>query len=513
MLEILSHLDLEDWFSFECVCRRWRRIASSFQNKPPLVITKVIEGKTRKWHTKQPCSLSSTIVRSSLQFDPEHTFLTTVRQLKIRNRCDDRHSARIDKLPLLTDFNFINRLACLEVLEIEKIDFEQNQAIYNETLTLPNLQHLTINDVHSNFKLDTPSLTSYKTRYLNDWSPTFLFPEKITRLYLTGLGYRQSLGKFENLEYLNLKQFEEGNEKQDCLIEHPSLKMLSIRPNIKNRDKNSASALRLLEKKKKLDKSDLKIIFFGFELDHPHQLTGFDCSSCFTDNVINRFQLLEENQSKLVENELRFIKEVGYFSTVSLDEPQIDLYRKLSHVERIYIWEDSGTVYTPEKVDEIIEFLKNFKKFNSLIYEGPHDLGFFEKLLANFPLLSSLDITFLYDASYSLERRSLIKGMEAKIKKLIAQFKHLYKHNYDFYYEDTKASPYDCVGETFEYYGKENDYPYKVKKLQYFRGLKKTARYELYVLDRNSSEKFEDQFGDYSSMSDLTTALYENYGD
>ena len=192
---------------------------------------------------------------------------------------------------------------------------------------------------------------------------------------------------------------------------------------------------------------------------------------------------------------------------------QSDLYPKLSHVEQIYLWEEKGTVYTPEKVDKIIEFLKNFKRFTSLMYWAPRSLSFFEKLLANFPLLSSLKIEFVDDGTaWSWEKERSKKAIECKIKEVIGQFKHLYEHRFSFYRED--ESPYDCVGETFEYYNSENGYPYLVKKLQYIHHSKKTARYELYVWDdRNSAPKFKEQFGDYSNLSDLMEALYNDYAD
>ena len=516
MYEILRNLDIEDWFSFECVCQRWRQIAKEFANKPALVITKVIEGKWRRWHhSRKWCSPGSIIVRSTLDFDPEHSFLSTLRQLKITNRWEDRDSIRIDKVPLLTDLNFLNKLVCLEVLEIEKFDLDEDFHYSNNTLTLPNLQHLTIDHQCSPVQLNTPSLSSYRSKYLGS-SSKFLFPEKIQRLHVGELAYGHNLKAFTNLEYLTFKRFPYSERNDDHLIEPPALKELSIRPNFKSEvdfDLLRSRTLQLLEKKRNLGKSDLRIIFFGFQLDQPDQLANFEYWYSRDCNSGNCEELVQANHSKLVETQ--FIKQIEYSADWADSN---EFYRKLSHVEQVSVYDQETREYTPEKVDNLMNFFKLFKNFNALIFRGPPEPSFFEQLLAAFPLLRSLDVVFSRpswnaDGRSYYERRKLLKANSEKVMKLITEFQNLHKASFRFEYEGYfDVNDIEHLKTSFEYFDKENGYPYKVKKLQFFHRSSKIIRYELYVHDdRNSPPKFDKLCGDYSTLDKLIEALIHSY--
>lgn len=511
MREILRNLCMEDWFSFECVCRRWRQIVRAFADKPGLVITKVIEGKPRSWHSREPCSVDSTIVRLNLDFDPEHSFLGTLRKLKLTNRWEDRRSIRLDKMPLLTDLRFLNQLTCLEVLELEKFDLNEYSHYKNNMLTLPNLQHLTIRDLCSPIRLNTPALTSYRSRYLASWSAKFLFPDRITHLHLGKIGVGYDLKSFTNLEYLTFQKFH-GVEDDETILDLPALKIISIRPDYRKGlqfELLRSRALQLLHKKFTKSKSDLKIVFFGIQLDDPGQLENFEYSpsGSYACNSGNHEELLKRNHSKLVDSELKFIKQITYSSSMELANWSA-FYQKLSQVNQVCVYESGGTTYTSEKVDKLLRFLKNFKNLNSLIYQAPLVPSFFEKLLSAYPLLRSLVIETFEDRS---EDYRLQEANEIQIYKVITKFEHLYKSFLSFSYE--RPSVDDLSGDVYEYHDIENGQPYIIKKLQFFHRSAKMDRYELYVHDGTNEPEPDDLFGDYKDLAELTEVLYKNFAD
>lgn len=311
------------------------------------------------------------------------------------------------------------------------------------------------------------------------------------------------------------------------LLDLPALKELSIRPAYKKQlkfDLLRTGVLRFLEQKIARGRSDLRIIFFGFQLDDADQLADFEyercgCKACHSGNYE---KLLAKNQSKLVESELKFIKKISYSmdnvdsiqndsipsdsipgDSIPSDSIPSDFYRKLHHVEQVCVYERRATEYTSEKVDRLVDFLKCFKNLNSLIFKAPLVPNFFEKLVVAFPQLRSLVIE-----PYEQHDSRLREANEFEVVTLLTKFEHLYKSSL----ESPHSSWYleNRIGETFEHYVTINGYFYIVRKFQLFRRKRKVAIYELYVCSYRHEPGYK-FFGNFDKLDDLNEALRENF--
>ena len=195
---ILQHLEVEDLFACERVCRRWNGFVRQF-GKAELIISELKERRPRKWKFSKsvPCSPKSTIVRSGLHFEHlESSFVIALKRLKIVDGKLGESNSRYDPELLPCDLKLINQLVNLEVLEMSFIDFDA-------TLTLPQLRYLAIHRfvLEVKLKLATPELRHYRSQSLEQVE--FVFKEKVTHLHLDK--YDADCKQLSNLQYLCLE--------------------------------------------------------------------------------------------------------------------------------------------------------------------------------------------------------------------------------------------------------------------------------------------------------------------
>lgn len=488
---IMDHLSAEDTIACEAVCQRWAYFIKRL-NLTSLVVTKERERRPRKWsYSDELIQPESTVVKPRLEFDNlEDSFLFNLRRLKIINDTDEPDSVLICRLPMLNDLDLVNKLAYLQVLEICKIDLENGA-----TITLPNLEYLAIDCVRSKLKLVTPKLTAYKGDLKN---VQFAFPEQLKRLYLQH--QCPEIKQFTSLEYLCVKRL---NEDARLLVEHPTLKLLSIRPDSKYVDRFQAydelqknfdllkmSALQILAQKKRLKRDGLRLVFHGIELENPNQLDDYE-----SQNELVKLHIA--NYAKLCQSELRWIRRLNYSSLMRcVDEGVIeaapeDFFERFDQVNDILVTEAFDE-------EQLFEFLKKFKNFNtfSLDYKYPHtsdfeqlESEFYEKLLVKFPIWhlrfedSDLDSNAVYEpCPYLFKSDTIYK---------------LYTEE-DEDYEIVAEKIFDHF-ETFEYTFNINDSIATVKRSQ------KNGRFEVWCQN--------EFFRDFSNLGKAFEKLYESYGD
>lgn len=492
MTLVLRELPVSSHFACEQVCTRWNEYVRNL-NTEKLVYARIDEPKPRWWRrSNEVCDRDSTIVQDDFQFSfrLENSFLSNVKCLKIDNQYDDYRSDRIWHELFLKNLDVVNKLTRLEVLEIANIDFEGEK---EHTITLPNLRDLAIDRVHSKLKLNTPSLSSYRTKTLTN--VTFVFAEMITHLQL-GAGVSAEIQELElrNLEYLAFKvsSIRQSSYLTDDFFGcHPKMRVLSMRPSLKRLSKSTyasarAFALDILERKKK-SKADLKIVFFGIQLDDASQLENYEHRK-------DLIKLQLENYSKLCSEELKWIKQLNYVSVLEhfANEPDKipdDFFEKFQFVSEIYVRNMEGGDENAEE-KRLIEFLEKFRCIRSLnVYYSSLSKEFFERLSKVHPNVWRLNIE---EDEYDFGLNSLFH--------LIGEFKHLYclrtnSCQNENFVEDLSKQLGDQFCCTFSYNDclitvehKNDDLPY----LLYEGG------------------KLQ---GDFNHLGDLLTKMYESFGD
>lgn len=481
---IMSQLSVEDLLACEAVCAKWSYFVKQLRREN-LVIAKTRERRPHRWsYSNELIQPEVPIVRPNLAFENlEDSFLFYIRRLKILNRSDEFGTDTIHKLPLFENLDFVNSLASLQVLEISTIHLE-NEAL----ITLPNLNYLAIDRVRSKLKLVTPNLTSYKGNNLKNVH--FVFPECLKRLYLHR--YSSEAKQFANLDYLCVKKL----RADQVLIDHPTLKELSIRPNHKHTDCREAendydllksAALELVAQKERLKRS-CKLIFFGIELTDADQLADYEFS-----NDLVRLHI--RNYSKLCEAELRWIRALNYSALQSciedglVDEVPTDLHEKFDQVNEIIL---DGKIDDEERLFEFLRKFKNFDTFSIELgyysgYSGP-ETAFFEKLFAEFPDIWHLRIA---DPDGS--------GYTANDLDYLFKSTKMYKLYTEFMDDDDLTDKIFEHFETFEFSFEINGTVATVKRTQ------KGGRFEIWA-----DGKF---FRDYADLGDALEQLYQNFGD
>ena len=386
---ILKRAALSDLLVCEQVCQKWNEIVKQMKIEEA-VIAKLGEAPKEWYQNGQPVQPDSIIVKSELKFEHfENTFLTSVKRLKICNSSDDPQSNRMPHIPLIEDLEFVNRLTCLEVLEIAQIKFDQDV-----TLSLPNLRCLAIKELASGIKLNCPNLVEFINSKSTSAYPEYVFKAKITHLQLDTV-YRNN-EMFANLEYICWKAC--GHFCHDALLPtNRNLKLLSVRPPVstyyyKYAKKNFLS---FLQQKNELGplRAHPKLVFFGVLLENSQQLENLnDESDKFQD--LTKLQLL--NYDDLYDDELRWIRTMNYSSVMraigdsAIGEVPEDLHRRFDRVETVYV--DAPVA----DEDHLIEFLKKFKRFKKFsVKKATLSGAFYERLAGKLPQIRKL---FIHEA-------------------------------------------------------------------------------------------------------------------
>lgn len=333
----------------------------------------------------------------------ESSFMFSLKQLKI---CDpfvegDDNGEDISS----PGVEFINRLVNLEVLEVSQIDggFRYGE---QPTIRLPHLKHLAISHYHDfHLLLDCHKLVSFKTKmisvYCSQDSQTvnFLYPLSVTHLYLSEFSNLENLEKLKNLEYLNVSGFYvrkyNGEEKtakeypKEIIANFPNLKAISLRHDTSSYSSYSMGRdifVNLLKERNALQREQIALTFFGIQIDAEaplvHQPEAYRQSYGKFLHFLS--QLYMSNHSKLCEPELKRVRELDYsgllaYSRKDRAEVLLELIQKLDRIKRIRV---SSVVHDE---DRLIEFIKQFKQFNSLkVHKEASQLGasFYRKLAA-----------------------------------------------------------------------------------------------------------------------------------
>lgn len=350
MGSILKRLQPIDWLSCTQVCQKWSEFVKEFGIEK-LVISKERERAPFTWFfTGELCPPA--LIRSDLAFSSlANSFLSNVKHLKITNDTDDPNADRRYERPLLSDFAFINSLSGLEVLEIERIDFgspneesdgddtdneddesdqengedtavkEKTQEAKEEekltrkveyTISLPGLRYLSIGSLETEIVLDTPSLSRYRGAHMNR-PEMFLHPDRITHLYLNEVEVKceHVFSKFPNLQYLGLVNVVRFRHIPLACLQQPNLQMISLQPNVDryyfdyNCSNYKDAYVNALKQKRRLNRDDLKLVFFGMQLDEPDQLDACNAKS-------GLMKMYVSNRDKLCPSEMRWVKKLNY---------------------------------------------------------------------------------------------------------------------------------------------------------------------------------------------------------
>lgn len=392
---LFGQLGVENLIRCEFVCKRWQQIVHGL-NVQKLVIAKRMQRRPRAWrHSGERCAPNSVVLRSDLNFNAlKSSFLFGIKQLKICNSSDDH--GRPEAVPLITDTNFINRLTSLEVLEIKRfggtthtsnLPFHIDRNSRDQhTLTLPNLQHLTIEFLHCRIKLNTPSLVSYRTVHLNA-NANFIFPLKITRLFVDG---NQGMEMFRSLSSLCLNAeavcFSDHGELKKRFFDHFQLKELQIRPKLADYGKFRRCLAELLALKQRFGRTSMRILFAGVPIERMEQLADYELDR----ESMARFHL--RNYSQLHANDLRWLNAVHYSKLIEcvrdgvVDALPSDFHQKFDQVKKVIV---SGQ---PQRLEHLIGFLKQFRNLQALKVLTPLDEAAYARLAADCPQIWSLEV-------------------------------------------------------------------------------------------------------------------------
>lgn len=363
---IFGHLELEDIHDCALVCQRWAQAVKEL-NIERLMVAKSLGRPMSSWfYSGELCRPAETIILSTLDY--ESPLWLNLKQLKILNFSDHLNSSIADK-PLLRDLHFLNKLVNLETLEVARIELE-NEA----TLTLPNLRRLSVACLGSSLKLATPKLTTYKSNQ-NLNRVHFVYPARLIELHLKR--YTGGAEHLTGLKFLSLKDFRTLKDNSSFLTDHRRLSTVSLRPKrVLNRleyYENRHGLLSLLEQKRQLERHNLKIIFFGIEVQKASQIDFFN----YDENLI---ELQIRNYSMLNTKELRYIRSLHYGGLLrcfggEIDRIPSDLPKKFGQVEELIIGGPDGAHLNGQQsmdLQHLAEFAKRFPKFNSLKVKNVH---------------------------------------------------------------------------------------------------------------------------------------------
>ena len=386
---IFGQLDVKDLFSCELVCKRWQQIVLHGLNVRKLVIIRRMKQRPRTWYySDERCAPNRMILRSDLNFNVlESSFLFGIKQLKICNTSDGHIRPM-----LVTDTNFINRLTSLEVLEIKRFEKGWSNPEQWHIITLPNLQHLTIEHLSCRIKLNTPNLVSYQSACLNN-NVNFIYPLKITRLCV-GRRYKERfiqldplcLAMFKNLDTLCVDVSECWSYLKKRFFDHLELKELQIYPRFADTDKVRLCLAQLLALKQQPGRTSMRILFAGVPIEHIEQLADYDLNG---PNMV-RFHLC--NYSKLHANNLRWLNELDYSGLVECVQKRIvdalpsDFHRKFGQVKRVVVRS------APQRPEHLIGFLKEFRNLQALAVLTPLDKTLFARLATECLQIWSLEV-------------------------------------------------------------------------------------------------------------------------
>lgn len=348
LLLIFRFLELLDLLRCRQVCRQWHAIIELMRLDSLVIFEKSLEIDDARW----PYSLKAIDSRRSISVSrlnllkcADSSFLCGLRRLKVQDAVKDDLQA-----PLI---EFINRLGALEELYIWKLkncakgfEIRSNSLIYLTIFLVPIKGKPII--------IDTPKLVKFTTdsglEFLN-----FVHPHQVGELKL-----RDNLlfvSQFTGLQLLSC-----GN----CRLERSDLKALSNlreihfchRVYVLARRTMKQNVLELLELKKQLNRSDLRILFRGILLDEAGQLDGYDSEE---DNLTG---LLMSNYNKL-SDKLDWVRSLNFtvlnkWAGNGLPEDPLlsGFHSKFSEITNVNI--------TDQIDNHLIQFLKHCKRFCSL---------------------------------------------------------------------------------------------------------------------------------------------------
>ena len=381
---ILDHFGLDDLFTCESVCKKWRSYIKTAVNQR-LVIARRPKLQPRHWFFSNTlCPPRSVMVTDKLDVQLiESSFMFSLKQLKV---CDPFVEADyyLEIYPLV-GVEFLNKLVNLEVLEVSKIS-----GYYNDPLTirLPNLKQLTINENrYFDLLLDCPKLVALKAietpwyYYGDEERPLdFLHPLSITHLYLDQYSTNNSnFEKLTNLEHLSVTSFFDTEEEEtpreyakSIFGKFPNLKAISIRPNKSSYPMARETFVHLLKERTSL-RREVILNFYGIRIDEEAQLERQPEAN---DESYGKFfhflsRLYMNNHSKLCASELKSVRELDYSGL--LDNSRLPAYARRDHekvlvelarkLDRVEVVRVSGGV--PDE-DHLIGFIGQFKHFNTL---------------------------------------------------------------------------------------------------------------------------------------------------
>lgn len=279
MCMILKELDLNDLLACEQVCQKWNIYVRGLNIQRLIIVKQRPKYKSRKIRPRKWFFVeaengltSKEMVRCDMKIELENSFLVHLKQLRVCNpRLNPLFEAKED-LPLLNSAKFVNQLTNLEVVEVSRFGFDQQDCL----IDLPNLKCLAIHRLSScRIRIGCPKLSSFRTKERFNESVEFLLPQTITHLYADF--YSPEFAVFRGLEYISLKSSSFHNEHGDndavqFLTAFPRLRVISQKPSRIN-NWNESSLQELLKQKVALKRDDLMVIFFGVLVDHPAQLS------------------------------------------------------------------------------------------------------------------------------------------------------------------------------------------------------------------------------------------------
>ena len=304
-------------------------------------------------------------LNGELTLASENSFLVNLKKLKIINQAES------DRERLIANFDFLNKLSRLELLEITEIripTFGQvervNGSIESDkkscaipTITLPNLKQLSIARLNSQIKLNTPSLTGYRSAKLKNVN--FVFPEQVTHLYFDYYYEPEIISKFVNLQYLFVNNADCLYLSENELLDnHPKLEELSIGAKLcgDREEIDTSDLLQLLSEKHASGRDALKIVFRGVLFESTDELEEKHTDE--SESGLEKW--ISINHSRLYEKELRWIQEINY-SGLELACDELgdwvfeDFHLRFNQVRRVVI----GDV---EDEERLVSFLSAYGK-------------------------------------------------------------------------------------------------------------------------------------------------------
>ena len=357
---ILEQLDFEQMFEVGKVCRKWSEYLGALR-LPQLIIAKKEDRILRRWFfSGEECERDQIIVQPTLngELTLASSLLVNLKKLKIINQAESGRER------LITDFEFLNKLSRLELLEITEIripTFGQvervNGSIESDkkscaipTITLPNLKQLSIARLNSQIKLNTPSLTGYRSRMLKNVN--FVFPEQVTHLYFDHHYDPEIIRKLANLQYLFVNNADcQYLSEGELLDNHPKLEELSIGAELcgDREEIDTSNLVQLLNEKHAAGRDALKIVFRGVLFESMDELEENHSDESGLEKWISI------NYNRLYEKELRWIQEINY-SGLEVASNELgdwvleDFHLKFKHVRGVVI----GDVQSEESLENFL---------------------------------------------------------------------------------------------------------------------------------------------------------------